>query len=63
VHLAERLEQSEWIKPLARQFARWFLDTYEKVLSTDAITLGDQELFHVESFIIEILEANEELLK
>jgi CRISPR-associated protein Csy1 len=63
VHLAERLEQSEWIKPLVRQFARWFLDTYEKVLSTDAITLGDQELFHVESFIIEILEANEELLK
>ncbi|NOT14120.1 MAG: type I-F CRISPR-associated protein Csy1 [Methylotenera sp.] len=58
-----RLEQSEWIKPLSRQFARWLLDTYEKVLSADAFTLGDQELFHVESFIIETLEADEELLK
>jgi len=58
-----RLEQSEWIKPLSRKFARWFLDTYEKVLSTDAITFGDQELFHVESFIMETLEADEELLK
>lgn len=58
-----RTEQSEWIKPLSRQFARWFLDSYEKLLSNDAITLGDQELFHVESFILETLEADEELLK
>lgn len=58
-----RLEQSEWIKPLSRQFARWFLDTYEKVLSADVFTLGDQELFHVEIFIIETLDADKELLK
>jgi CRISPR-associated protein Csy1 len=58
-----RTEQSEWIKPLSRQFARWFLDTYVKALSADAFTLGDQELFHVESFIMETLEADEELLK
>ena len=63
VHVSTRLEQSDWIKPLSRQFARWFLATYEKVLSADAFTLGDQELFHVESFIIETLEADEELLK
>ncbi len=62
-HASTRLEQSDWIKPLSRQFARWFLDTYKKVLSADALTLGDQELFHVESFIIETLEADEELLK
>jgi CRISPR-associated protein Csy1 len=62
-HISTRLEQSDWIKPLSRQFARWFLATYEKVLSSDAFTLGDQELFHVESFIIETLEADEELLK
>lgn len=62
-YVTVRLEQSEWIKPLSRQFARWFLDTYEKVLSSDAFTLGDQELFHVESFIMETLEADEELLK
>ena len=58
-----RLEQSEWVKPLSRKFARWFLDTYENALSTDAFTLGDQELFHVEGFVIETLEADEELLK
>lgn len=58
-----RHEQSEWIKPLSRQFARWFLGAYEKILNTDGYTLGDQELFHVESFIIETLDADEELLK
>lgn len=58
-----RIEQSEWLKSLSRKFARWFLDTYEKVLSTDAITLGDQELFHIESFILETIEAEEGLLK
>jgi hypothetical protein len=62
-YIAPRLEQTEWTKLLSRKFARWFLDAYEKVLSTDAITLGDQELFHVENFIIETLEADEELLK
>ena len=62
-HISTRLEQSEWVKPLSRQFARWFLSTYEKVMSADAFTLGDQELFHVENFIIETLEADEELLK
>lgn len=62
-YAAVRLEQTDWVKPLSRQFARWFLATYEKVLSADTFTLGDQELFHVESFIIETLEADEELLK
>lgn len=62
-YAAVRIEQTDWVKPLSRQFARWFLSTYEKLLSADAFTLGDQELFHVESFIIETLEDEEELLK
>lgn len=62
-YLKTRLEQTDWQKDLARKFSRWFLDTYEKVLNTDAITLGDHELLHVEGFIIDVLNTDEELLK
>ena len=60
--LAQRLEQTDWLKKLARQFARWFIDAYENTLKTEAIPLSDYELLHVESFIIDVLNENEELL-
>jgi CRISPR-associated protein Csy1 len=59
----ERCEQSEWIKKLARRFSQWFMDTYKITLNNDAIPQSDHELLHVEGFIIDVLNGNEELLK
>jgi len=63
VYVTLRIEQSEWIKPLGREFAQWFMRTYKSNLNADAIQLSDYELIHVEGFIIETLDADEELLK
>lgn len=62
-YLVERLAQTGWIEDLARQFSRWFLDTYESALKAEAIPLSDHELLHAEGLIIDILNQVEELLK
>lgn len=59
----ERSEQSDWLKKLARQFSQWFMGMYKSTLSVEAITLSDHELLHVEGFIIDVLNEDEELLK
>ena len=39
-----RIEETDWQKELAGQFASWILDTYRFVLKTDGVDLGDDEL-------------------
>lgn len=62
-YLTVRSAQPDWLKDLAREFAQWFMRTYKNTLSSDAISLSDHELLHVEDFIIEVLNAEKELLK
>lgn len=39
-----RIEETDWQKELAGQFAYWILETYRFVLKTDGVDLGDDEL-------------------
>lgn len=59
----ERVEEDDWLKKLARQFSQWFMGVYKSTLSTEAITLSDYELLHVERFILDVLSEDEGLLK
>lgn len=40
----ERQENTDWQKELTESFARWFINTYQKVIKKDSIMLGDGEL-------------------
>ncbi|MDO9364751.1 MAG: type I-F CRISPR-associated protein Csy1 [Methylotenera sp.] len=63
VYLSERSVQNEWLEKLARQFSQWFMAMYKTTLSAEAIILSDHELLHVEGFIVDVLNEDEELLK
>lgn len=48
---AEREDNDEWLEKVEREFARWFLLSYRKVIGNPAKGLGDDELPHIKTMI------------
>lgn len=52
-----RNENTEWLNPVKNDFARWFINTYTRLLGKNAISLGDEQLPYFKEIIDECEEA------
>lgn len=53
----ERNDNSQWFPVIQKELARWFRNTYAKLLAQKALALGDNELPHIQKIIAECEEA------
>lgn len=52
-----RNENTEWLNHVKNDFARWFLNTYKRLLGKNAISLGDEQFPYFKGIIDECEEA------
>lgn len=52
-----RNENTEWFNHVKNDFARWFINTYKRLLGKNAITLGDEQFPYFKEILDECEEA------
>lgn len=52
-----REEENEWLDKLCKEIAGWIIRTYEKLLSKQAVKLGESERLHIYDIVAENREA------
>lgn len=58
-----RQEDDGWLEEISRSFARWIMQTYEKILRDDRITMGDGEFLFLQKQVAESLHEEKEGLQ
>lgn len=56
--LDERNSDDTWLTEVSAEFARWFFNTYEKLLKEDRIIMGQEELRTITQEIAEVLRCD-----
>ena len=62
-YVVVRQEDDKWLEEISRSFARWIMQTYEKILKDDRIALGDGELLFLQKQVAEALREEKEGLQ
>lgn len=62
-HLEKRESDADWMEDIARNFARWILQTYEATLKEKHIMLSDNELTHIRKFVDDAIAKDEEFFQ
>jgi CRISPR-associated protein Csy1 len=62
-HLEKRESDTDWMEDIARNFARWILQTYEATLKDKHIMLSDNELTHIRKFVEDAIAKDKEFFQ
>lgn len=62
-HLEKRESDTDWMEDIARNFARWILQTYEATLKEKHIMLSDNELTHIRKFVDDAIAKDKEFFQ